>query len=137
MFPCFLFQITHYLCQHWIHNYFALYVYWHVYFILLLVHICFLWSDWYIMVISFKSLWSNTSSTCSLFNHNILSLPAIVSIAFLPYVLLLMITIFIQCIQQKFQNFLFLLPTHCILSIQNLVKKIRHVSIKDLEIRIK
>ena len=34
-------------------------------------HLCFLWSKWYFIVISRKLLWSNLSSICFSFNHNI------------------------------------------------------------------
>ena len=36
-------------------------------------YLCFLWSEWYFVLSSLKCLWSNPSSICFSFNHNILS----------------------------------------------------------------
>ena len=45
-------------------------------------HLCFLWSEWYFIVISSRILWSNSSSVFFSFNHDIPSLSAILSYYF-------------------------------------------------------
>ena len=48
--------------------------------------LCFPWSEWYFILISGKILWSNPSSICFSFNHNIPSLSTITSIPYLSNV---------------------------------------------------
>ena len=58
-------------------------------------YLCFLWFELYFVVMSHKFLWSNASYICFSFNHSIPSLSIILSIPFLSYVFLLILTIFI------------------------------------------
>ena len=104
-------------------------------------HQCSLWSECYFIVISRKFLWSNLFSICFSLDHNISSLSTIVSIQFLLYVLLLISTIFIQCIPQRFQDFFYCI-FHLIkrISLNTLFtetnsSRLIYESIKTLEIR--
>ena len=79
--------------------------------------LCFLLFELYFVVMSRKFLWSNPSSICFSFNHNIPSLSIIVSIPFLSYFFLLISSNFISCIPQKCQDFLFRFSSHYIFTI--------------------
>ena len=58
------------------------------------------------IVISSTFLWSYHFSICFSFNHYIPSLSLIVFVQFLSYIFLLISTIFVRYIPQKFQDFL-------------------------------
>ena len=87
-------------------------------------YLCFLWPEWYLIVISCK-FYDLILLLCS-FNQNIPSLSTVVSIPFLTSIFLLVSTIFIERIPQKFQECFFLLLFHYILLTHLLLKQIFH-----------
>ena len=71
-------------------------------------HLWYLWSGRYFPVVIHKFLCFNRPSICLSFNYSIPLLSTIVSTSFLSYVSLLISTMFIWNIPQKFHNFSFL-----------------------------
>ena len=102
-------------------------------------YLCFLWSEWYFVVFSCKSLWSYPSSIFFSFNHIIPLLSTIISIPFLLYVsLLLSKSCFYSVFHRSFSifyfyfHFIYFLNTLLIdTNLSWLINKL----IKDLEIR--